>query len=251
MKNRNKINDSGFRIGEQNEGSLHAALKEWISQPNDTFEINVDGFLIDVVRGDELFEIQTRNFSAIRKKLRTLVKEHRLNLVYPISLEKWIIKIDKKDSRVKSRRKSPKKGRTIDIFDELVRIPDLVEIDNFSLIVLMIREEEIRCDDGKGSWRRKGTSIIDRKLLEVVSETRFNNKADFLIFLPEHLEHPFSTKDLAEKIGCPRYKARRITYCLKKMQLIMQVGKRGNFLLYEKVRVSENDIKRGSERTDF
>ena len=121
-----------------------------------------------------------------------------------------------------------------DIFDELVRTPDLIEHDNFSLLVPLIREEEIRCDDGKGSWRRGGTSIIDRKLLEVVSETRFNNKSDFLQFLPADIERPFSTKVLAQHIGCPLYKARRIIYCLKKMKLIIQVGKSGNFLLYEK-----------------
>lgn len=238
MKNsspKNKLNSSGG-IGEQNEGSLHAALKEWIARPDDGFEVKVDGFLIDVVRGNELFEIQTKNFSAIRKKLRTLTQNHRLHLVYPISLEKWIIKIDENDGSVKSRRRSPKKGSLNDIFDELIRIPDLIENNNFSLIVLMIREEEIRCDDGKGSWRRKGTSIIDRKLLEVVSETQFINKEDFLQFLPQKLISPFSTKDVAVNIGIPVYKARRMIYCLKKMGVIRQVDKRGNFLLYERLR---------------
>ncbi|MBD3289930.1 hypothetical protein GF337_14075 [candidate division KSB1 bacterium] len=232
--NKHAIDRSVAGIGEQNEGSLHAALKQWISEPGDRFEVNMSGFLIDVVRRDELFEIQIKNFSAVRRKLRALVENHRLNLVYPIPLEKWILKIDEKDQSVISRRKSPKKGRLIDIFDELVRIPDLIEYENFNIIVLLIKEEEIRCDDGKGSWRRKGTSIVDRKLLEVVSETCFNKKSDFLQFLPTDIHTPFSTKTVAEVIGCPVYKARRIIYCLKKMKLISQVGKSGNFLLYER-----------------
>ena len=53
-----------------------------------------------------------------------------------------------------SKRKSTKKGKLTD-FRELVRIPDILGEDNFSLEVLFI-DEEVRCNDGKGSWRRRG-----------------------------------------------------------------------------------------------
>jgi len=59
------------------------------------------------------------------------------------------------------RRRSPKKGSIFEVFKELVSIPSLIAKAGFSLEVLLIREEEFRCDDGKGSWRRKGKSICD------------------------------------------------------------------------------------------
>ena len=54
-------------IGTLNEKSLHAALKLWHAQPEDLIEVLVDGFTVDIVRGDLLIEIQTRNLSTIRR----------------------------------------------------------------------------------------------------------------------------------------------------------------------------------------
>ena len=61
----------------------------------------------------------------------------------------------------------------VDVFEELVRIPSLFLEDNLSLEVLMIEDEEIRCLDGKGSWRRRGISIKDRKLIKIFEKVEF------------------------------------------------------------------------------
>ncbi len=131
------------------------------------------------------------------------------------------------------RRRSPKKGRLIDLFDELVSIPDLIEEENFSMDVLMIEVEEVRCDDGRGSWRRRGVSIKDRKLISVVERVTFRNKDDFLRFLPSGLRQPFSNKSLAESVGTSVNRAQEMTYCLRKMGAIRLVGKKGRELLFE------------------
>jgi hypothetical protein len=78
------------KIGTLNEKPLHEALKRWYAQPGDIFEAPVDGFVVDIVRGDLLIEIQTRNFSAIKRKLEQLLISHSVRLVYPIPSEKWI-----------------------------------------------------------------------------------------------------------------------------------------------------------------
>jgi hypothetical protein len=224
-------------IGVSNEGTLHANIKEWYSRPGDRFEVKVDGYIVDLVRevpGDELFliEIQTGNFRAIRRKLQTLLNQRRVCLVYPVAKEKLIVKLDK-SGRVASNRKSPKEGHPLELFNELLGIPDIINHENFSLEVLMVKVEEIRCDDGKGSWRRGGVSIKDRRLLEVYERLQFNTCADFIRFLPEDLPRPFSNKDLARGLGRSIYLARKVSYCLKKMGLIKEVGKKGNELLFE------------------
>ena len=48
-------------VGLLNEKPLHASLKAWYAQPGDRFEVNVDGSVIDIVRGELLVEIQTRS----------------------------------------------------------------------------------------------------------------------------------------------------------------------------------------------
>ena len=71
----------------------------------------------------------------------------------------------------------------VDIFDELIRFPNYVTHQNFSIEIILIKEEEIRRKDGKGSWKRRGWSILDRKLLEVIDRRMYTNPSDFLILL--------------------------------------------------------------------
>ena len=56
-------------IGLLNEKPLHAALKNWVAQPENQLEVAVDGFVIDIIQDGVLVEIQTGNFSAIRRKV--------------------------------------------------------------------------------------------------------------------------------------------------------------------------------------
>ncbi|MBU3188862.1 hypothetical protein K9O30_08350 [Clostridium bowmanii] len=224
------LEQSGININ--NERSLHSSIKQWYAMPGDRLEVKVDKYIIDLVREDSLIEIQTRNFSAIGNKLRALVKYNMVRLVHPIAIEKYIVTMDDLDKLI-SRRKSPKKGKLLDLFDELIRIPDLIEEENFILEILLTKEEEIRCKDGKGSWRRKGISIVDRKLVEVVEKVIFKEKKDFLRFLPNELTEKFTNKELAKTLKITVYKARKVTYCLKKMEIIKEVGKLRNELIFE------------------
>ena len=98
--------------------------------------------------------------------------------------------------------------------------------------MLLIQKEEVRCDDGKGSWRRKGLSIADRRLIEVLSRHVFKESADFLALLPSDLPDPFSTEELGVGIGQPRWLTQKMAYCLRNMGAIEIVGKNGNSILY-------------------
>jgi hypothetical protein len=211
-------------IGLLNEKPLHASLKRWYARPGDRFEIPVDGYVIDIVRDDLLIEIQTRNFSSIKTKLNKLACSHRVRLIYPIVQEKWIV-------RGAVRRKSPKRGRLEDLFWELVSIPQLLSNPNFSLEVLMIREEEMRRYEGKRKWRRRGWVIEGRQLLEVLDQRVFMSSADWLRFLPDGLG-PFTTIDLATGIDTRRELAQKMAYCLREAKIIELIGKRGRSNLY-------------------
>lgn len=220
------------RISTWNEGPLHAALKAWYAHPGDAFEVGVDGFIIDIVQGDLLVEIQTQGFAKIKRKLRTLVKSHPVRLIYPIAREKWIVKLDENKQHEISRRKSPKRGSIVQLFDELVSFPRLLAEHNFSLEVAFIHEEEVRYHDPSRRWRRHGWVTHARRLLKVVEQRRFEKPADFYDTVPASLQGSFTTADLAAAIpGGPRL-ARRMAYCLREMGVIDPVGKRGNANLY-------------------
>jgi hypothetical protein len=224
-------------IGEQNEKSLHSEIKRWYACEGDRLEERVGGYIVDIVRENLLIEIQTRNFGAIRDKLKKLVSEHNVRLVYPVPREKWIVRESIEDGGRVSRRKSPKSGSHLDIFDVLVSMPGLIEENNFEIEILLVSQEDVWRNDGRGSWRRKGASIVDKKLLDVGESIIIRNKKDFLSMLPDALPDSFTNKDLAREMGITVGKARKITYCLKKMNAIKETGKLRNELVFEKLLV--------------
>jgi hypothetical protein len=97
----------------------------------------------------------------------------------------------------------------------------------------MIEEEEVRCNDGKGSWRRRGASIKNRRLINVNSKALFKNEKDFLRFLPSELIQPFTNRKVARLTGVPINLARKVTYCLRKMGVITATGKKGKELMFK------------------
>jgi hypothetical protein len=214
------------------EYSLHSAIKDWYRVSGDKVEAKVGDFVADILRGDLLIEIQTGNFSAIKKKLVKLLHKNRVRLVYPIAKLKWIVH-ESKTGEFVSRRKSPKKGRLLDLFYELVYAPDLIRDVNFSLEVLLIEEEEFRCNDGLGGLRRRSVNVKDRKLLNVFDRFVFEDGRAFLEFLPKELDGCFTNKVLALKLGISVRLAQKITYCLRKMGAISIVDKRGNELFFQ------------------
>lgn len=221
------------QISTFNEKSLHAALKAWYAQPNDRVEVAVDGFVIDLVRGDLLIEIQTRSFASLKRKLRELTANHQVRLVYPIAQEKWIVKLDEELSWPLARRRSPKRGVVQQLFAELVSFPKLMAHPNFSLEVLLIREEETRRYVGpRQAWRRRGWATHERSLLAGGEQHHFAAPADLLTLLPAALPDPFTTADLTTALAQPRRLAQQMVFCLRENDLIKMIGKQGRAILY-------------------
>lgn len=220
-------------MGTLGEKPLHAALKRWYAIDGDRIEQPVEGFVVDIVRGDTLIEIQTGGFSSMKRKLTSLLESHRVRLVYPVPVEKWIVKLDGEDDRP-SRRKSPKRGKAVDLFGELVSFPALISHPRLSIEVLMIHEEEVRRFDPDKAWRRKGWVIEERRLIEVVDRSLFDSPAALSALLPEDLPEEFTTAALADGLGCQRRLAQQMAYCLRHAGVIEIVGKEGNALIYRR-----------------
>ena len=221
-------------IGELNEQPLHAALKAWYARPGDPVEVSVDGYVIDLVQGDLLIEIQTGNFSNVKRKLNELVLRYPVRLIYPIAVEKWILKLPQQDSSQPQRRKSPKRGRLEAAFSELVSFPRLLLEDNFSLEVVLIHEEEVRRFASKRRRHNAGWVTVERRFLEVIAQHVFEKPSDLSALLPAELPAEFTTLDLANALNAPRGLAQKMAYCLREMGEIIQVGKRGRAFLYSR-----------------
>jgi hypothetical protein len=215
-----------------NEFSLHSEIKKVYSLPGDQFEVKLDNYIVDILRGNLVIEVQTRNFSALKEKLQVLAEKYQVRLVYPLPEKKWITHVTK-DNIVLNTRKSPRRGKLTDLFRELVMIPHMIGEENFSLEVLFTDEEEVRCADGKGSWRRRGVSIVERRLLKVNDRILFQTKTDYLKIMPAGLDRVFTNKELANLAKVPLKTARQITYCLRKGGVIQLVEKKRREMVFQ------------------
>lgn len=230
-------------IGTLRETELHAALKRYFARPQDQLEVAVDGYVVDLVRDDELIEIQTHNFAAVKRKLLQLLEQHRVRLVYPIAQAKWITRVTTDRRTVLGRRKSPRHGALEDVFVELVSLPELMAHPHFTLEVVLIHEDEIRCPR-TGRPRRRGSEwqVYNRRLLKLVESASFVTPADFRRFIPVDLATPFTSGELAVVLQRPDDFAHKMTYCLRKMGTLTVVGKRQRARLYALAETESSSI---------
>jgi hypothetical protein len=197
-------------------------------------EVHLDGYVVDVLHGDRIVEVQTANFSAIARKMRDLVTRHRVRLVHPIPRDLWITKLPQRKSEKESRRKSPKHLDVIDVFEELVSFPELIAHENFQLDVVLTQQEELRRFERGKRWRRNGWVTVERRLLAVHETVSLHTPADYIALIPSALPQEFLTSDLAEALGRPRDLAQKVAYCLRNCGLIEKVGSNGNAIVYSK-----------------
>lgn len=223
-------------IGLLAERSLHAALKKYMAQPGDAFEVKLEGFWIDLVHraGDddeELIEIQTGNFGPLRRKLLALLPNHRVRVVHPLPIEKQLIWLDTRGAMERQRR-SPTRRNVTHVFHAMTTFADLLTHSNLTLEVLLTREVELRRPKPKKHRRARGYSSVDRQLIEVVEHHVFECAADLLTLLPSDLPPGFTNRDIATLAGIPLPLAQRMTYCLRKHHLIETTEKRGRAMMH-------------------
>lgn len=219
-------------IGKLKEQGLHAALKTWYAQPKGQMEVEIDGYIVDIVHMNRLIEIQTGNFNAIRMKIRNLLINYQVKLVYPIAYQKWILKLPKHKEEQQYRRKSPKKGSPLQVFNELVSFPELLLHPNFSLELAMIQEEEVRRYTGEKHWSQNGWVTVERQLIKVVELMCFESAVEIMSLLPSNLCDQFTSADIAGEAEIPLWLAQKMVYCFRKMGTIVEVGNKGRFKMY-------------------
>src|SRR3954470_6160482 len=130
-------------IGELREGPLHAAIKHWYAQPGDRAEVPYGGYVIDLVRGDELIEVQTAGFHRLKAKLDALLDAHPMTIVHPVCAQRRIVRVDEHGEVVAARR-SPLRGGVLDVCGELVSFPSLRSHPNLRVDVVLCAEDHVR-----------------------------------------------------------------------------------------------------------
>lgn len=210
---------------------MHEALKVLYAQDGDRLEAPLGNYYLDVYKQNQVIEIQTGNFVALKPKLQELLEVIPVLVVYPLAYEKIIIRTQAENNTIISTRRSPRKRTYIDLFDEIVRISNFISHPNFSLEVLLVSMEEIWINDGKGSWRRKHWSIADRRLRRIIDRRLFSSPRDYLDLIDMKLV-AFSVKDISRSMNISQRLASKIAYTMRKMGEFNILSKQGNAYIY-------------------
>lgn len=227
-------------INTYNESDLHNTIKQmYIKTYGGNAEVLTEKYICDVVtdRGD-VYEIQTANLSKLYPKINTLLDSHKVTLVYPLTVERFIELSDGNGNRI-SKRRSPKRLNIYSMFDELTGLYPLLLKSGFTLEVLSVSVLEHRVRTGepvqlvnKSRRFRKNWIKTGKELLELKGRCSFTTKEDYLSLLPETLPASFTVKELAAA-GAGKY-ASIMLWVLRKMELVSVTGKKGNAYLYER-----------------
>lgn len=219
------------------ESDLHASLKRALAHPGDRLEARIGGKIVDLVRMregriEELVEIQTAGLGKIQAKVLSLSSLHPVRLIHPLIERKRVVTIAPGSGEVLGERMSPKRETVYEAFRELAHAVALVDSPGITVEFLFVRVTDIRIDDGKGSWRRRGKSQAARILDGIYGSRVFASREDWLSIIPSGLPSPFGTQAISAALGIPRFQAARIAYVYKKAALFAPAGKEGRAQLY-------------------
>ncbi len=229
------------------EYGLHAQLKHWAglraTAGNGTvseagaarFEVPVLGRIVDLVLPDgEIVEIQSSGFGGLREKALFLARSgFSLRIIHPVIAASRVLRLDPATGEILSSRASPKKRDFWSVFDQLVHAPEFASTPGIVVETLSVDVEDIRMRDGAGSWRRKGDSLLDRRLKCVLGSRVMACSADWLAILPE-TEREWTSESLARAIGIPVATARKVLYTYLKAGYLSETGKAGRFKRYRR-----------------
>jgi hypothetical protein len=214
------------------ETTLHRQLKEFYCGDAKGREVFVAGYRIDAVVDGQLIEIQQASLSALKRKVPALLAYHSVVVVKPLAAHKTILRRDRKNGAVTSRRTSPRHERLLDLFQDLVHFIEVFPHPRLTLEVLLTEQEEHRIRKARPRRWKKDYRVEDRRLVGIHSRHVLRTAEDMRLLLPEDLPPSFTTADIARAAVIPRWLAQKMAYCLRRIGAISCCGKRGNALLY-------------------
>jgi len=219
-------------IGTKHETSLHRELKFAYTGQGGQTEVEVGSYVADGVNAaGEFIEVQTGSFGSLKRKAKEIPLLGKLRIIYPVIVTKYLEVYDAK-GKYQYRRKSPRRGSTWDIFSELIHAPELPLSPNLVIEIVLVDAAEKRISDGKGSWRRQGVSIADRRLLVLHESICLQKPKDYLRFIPFKKKEIFTSALLGERAGISVDVSRKTLYVLTKIGIVKKIGKQGRALCY-------------------
>ena len=219
-------------IGTLGEKTLHAALKYYLEPDTVFHEVKFAGYIADILRGEDIFEIQTRGFHRLCPKLAAFLPEKRVTVVCPIAVNTEIVWHEPATGAVAAVRRSSKHGKAVSLLSELYRIKPFLMHPNLRLRIFLLDAQDHRLLDGYGVQKKKRATKVDRIPTALLGEASIECAADYRYFLPEKLPVVFDAGDFCRAAGIPRRTAQTALNVLHHLGVVERASKRGRAFEY-------------------
>lgn len=231
------MDEKNTGIGTLNEHSLHAFLKEHFEPNPLNREVKIGRYVADILNPSGIFEIQTRGFSNLQKKLEFFLKEHEVTVVYPVAQKKRLIWVDPATGEASHPRRSPKEGTPFEIFYELIHINKQLCLPKLRFKIVLLELDEYRFLDGWSADHKKGSTRKDRVPLLILGEADICSASDYQKLLPPRLPDIFTVNDLMLCARASHTLAQRAVNVMCSVGAIERTGKKSRAYLYSKCTV--------------
>jgi len=221
-------------IGTLNEGSLHGALKRYIDPDEPHWEQKIGRSVCDIRNENGIFEIQTRHFYAMRRKLTALLAENIVTVVYPIVTEKHLYWIEPDTGEISGGRRSPRRGTITDVLWELPGLgAEIVGHKNFRLRLILVTADEYKYKNGWSKDGKRGATRMDRVLTGIVGDETFSGMT-LLSLLPDNLPQRFTSLDAAKGTNLRPEAMGTALKLMTDLSLVRRVGRDRRRYIYER-----------------
>ena len=189
----------GDGINTMGEKRLHQVLKRYYEADETRHEQKVGRHIADILRGDEIIEVQTSSLYPLKAKIAFYLREtdYRVTIVHPVIERKWVTWIDPATGDMSKRTRSPKKGSLLGELDELVYFAEHLPTDRLRFVFPHLEVSDFRLLDGWSRDRKRGSTRYERVPLALLGEDVLATREDFAACLPEALPDPFTAREFA------------------------------------------------------
>lgn len=222
-------------VGTQNEKLIHSALKNYYAPFSDEQEIRIGNYFADAVNENGIFEIQSRCLYKLKDKVKAFADCAHVTVVHPVVRECRTLFINEDSGEVVKITPVRKTYSLLDVFEELYSIRNILLLDNFAVVLALLKIEKRVYFKGalpdlrNKSMRRK--CRIEKVPTELTGEIRLESSKDYQIFIPEGLSETFTKSELS-KAAKESALSKRVEV-LRETGVIVRTGKKGNAFVYK------------------
>ena len=221
------------------ERSLHRSLKFHFCDDESKHEIKIGRHVADVCDGNTIFEIQTGNFSPLRKKIQFYLENTDFDIVIvrPIAQNRKIFWIDEDSGEMKKApRLSSKHENLASGIADLHYLNEFLGNPRLSFCFILMEIDEIRLLDGYGKQKKIRATSVDRLAGEIYSLHYIKGISDVAdVILPMLPDEPFGREELSKSLKLKGLKLWSAQKLLLETNLLT-CEKEGNKLVFGKIR---------------